>query len=148
MPDTVPDTSASTVDEAATATLHETMPMCAALGMRAERFTPANVVLALDWADTLCTSNSMLHGGAVMALADSAGGACAFLNLPEGAAGTSTIESKTNFLGAIRGGTVRASATPLHVGSTTIVVETEVRSPEGKLVAKVTQTQAVLRPRS
>jgi uncharacterized protein (TIGR00369 family) len=142
------ETAAATYDEAATATLHETMPLCATFGMRAERFTPPNVVLALDWAASLCTSNAMLHGGAVMALADSAGGACAFLNLPEGAAGTSTIESKTNFLGAIRGGTVRASATPLHVGSTTIVVETEVRSAEGKLVAKVTQTQTVLRPRS
>ena len=74
-------------------------------------------------------------------------GACAFLNLAEGTTGTSTIESKTNFLGAIRGGTVRASAVPLHVGFSTIVIETEVRSAENKLVAKVTQTQAVLRHR-
>jgi 1,4-dihydroxy-2-naphthoyl-CoA hydrolase len=78
-----------------------------------------------------------------MALADSAGGACAFLNLPEGA-GTSTIESKTNFLGAIKDGTVTASSRPLHVGGTTIVVETEIRRGDGKLVGKVTQTQAVL----
>lgn len=140
MPETQTDTEA-------TATLHQTMPMCASLGMRAERFLPDGVVLALDWAENLCTSNGVLHGGAVMALADSAGGACAFLNLPPGAAGTSTIESKTNFLGAIRGGTVRASSKPLHVGASTIVVETEVRSAEDKLVAKVTQTQTVLRPR-
>lgn len=143
-------------DIEATQTLHETMPLCATLGMRAEQFTADGVVLALDWADNLCTSNAMLHGGVVMALADSAGGACAFLNLPEGAAGTSTIESKTNFLGAIRGGTVRATATPLHVGGSTIVIETvvrvttaaEARPAEDKLVAKVTQTQTVLRPRS
>ena len=135
-------------DPTATATLHQTMPLCATLAMRAELFTPANVVLAMDWAEALCTSNGMMHGGMVMSLADSAGGACAFLNLPEGAAGTSTIESKTNFLGAIRGGTVRASSKPLHVGSSTIVIETEVRSAENKLVAKVTQTQTVLRPRS
>ena len=132
-------------DAEATTLLHQTMPLCATLGMRAERFTPEIVVLAMEWAENLCTSNSMLHGGAVMALADSAGGASAFLNLPAGAAGTSTIESKTNFLGAIRGGTVRATARPLHVGGTTIVVETEVRSAEDKLVAKVTQTQIVLR---
>jgi uncharacterized protein (TIGR00369 family) len=82
-----------------------------------------------------------------MTLADSAGAACAFANLPEGAEGTSTIESKTNFLGAVRSGMVRAVARPLHVGSTTIVVETEVRDGAGWLVAKTTQTQAVLRPR-
>ena len=82
-----------------------------------------------------------------MALADSAGAGVAVLNLPEGATGTSTIESKTNFLGAVREGVVEAVARPLHVGSTTIVVETELRCGE-RLVAKVTQTQAVLRPRS
>jgi 1,4-dihydroxy-2-naphthoyl-CoA hydrolase len=135
------------IDTAATARIHETMPLCATLGIAAERFEPDGVVLCLQWAESLCTSNAMLHGGAIMALADSAGGSCAFLNLPEGAAGTSTIESKSNFLGAVRGGTVRATARPLHVGSSTIVIETEVRSDEGKLVAKVTQTQTVLRPR-
>jgi uncharacterized protein (TIGR00369 family) len=83
-----------------------------------------------------------------MALADSAGGACAFTNLPEGATGTSTIESKTNFLGAVRGGVVHATAAPLHVGSTTIVVETEVRDDDGRLVMKTTQTQIVLKPRA
>ena len=83
-----------------------------------------------------------------MALADSAGGTCAFLNLPEGAAGTSTIESKTNFLGAVReGSTVVASSRPLHVGRTTMVIETEVRAGD-KLVAKVTQTQTVLQPKA
>ena len=82
-----------------------------------------------------------------MALADSAGGACAMLNLPAEATGTTTIESKTNFLGAVREGAVTATATPLHSGGTTIVVETTVRDGKGKLVAKVTQTQLVLRPR-
>jgi uncharacterized protein (TIGR00369 family) len=69
---------------------------------------------------------------------------CAFLNLPEGAS-TSTIESKTNFLGAVKDGEVTATARPLHVGGSTIVVETEVRRADGKLVGKVTQTQAVLK---
>ncbi|HEV2141424.1 MAG TPA: PaaI family thioesterase, partial [Candidatus Dormibacteraeota bacterium] len=88
------------------------------------------------------------HGGVLMALADSAGGACAFLNLPPDATGTSTIESKTNFLGAVRAGTVTATATPLHRGGTTIVVETTVRDASGKPIAKTTQTQLVLRPKA
>ncbi len=124
--------------------LHTTMPLCATLNIEAIELSPDAVVLRLEWADGLCTSNGLLHGGAVMALADSAGGASAFLNLPEGAVGTATIESKTNFLGGVKAGTVIATARPLHIGSTTIVVETEVTNNE-RLVAKVTQTQVVLR---
>lgn len=129
-----------------TALLHKSMPLCEVLGMRVASASPELVELALDWSPALCTTAGLLHGGAVMALADSAGGSCAFLNLPDGA-GTSTIESKTNFLGAIKEGTVTASARPLHVGGSTIVIETEIRRADGKLVAKVTQTQAVLKPR-
>jgi uncharacterized protein (TIGR00369 family) len=126
--------------------IRSAMPMCATLGVTAQTVTPELVSLALEWSSDLCTSNGLLHGGAIMALADSAGGTCAFLNLPAGAAGTSTIESKTNFLGAVReGSTVVASSRPLHVGRTTMVIETEVRSGD-KLVAKVTQTQSVLQP--
>jgi uncharacterized protein (TIGR00369 family) len=127
--------------------IHERMPLCKTLGIQAEKLAPEEVIFTLDWDAGLCTSNKMLHGGAVMALADSAGGAAAMANLPDGAIGTSTIESKSNFLGAIRDGKVSALARPLHVGSTTIVIETEVRNNE-KLVAKVTQTQTVLRPRT
>jgi 1,4-dihydroxy-2-naphthoyl-CoA hydrolase len=86
----------------------------------------------------------MLHGGALMGLADSAGGFLAFLNLPADAKGTATIESKTNFLGPIRGGYVNAVTRALHKGKRTIVVDTELYDDEGKLVARVTQTQAVL----
>jgi 1,4-dihydroxy-2-naphthoyl-CoA hydrolase len=103
-------------------------------------------VLSLDWAEGLCTTAGLLHGGAIMALADSAGAACAYANLPEGAHSTSTIESKTNFLGGVKGGTVLAVSTPLHVGRSTIVIETELRN-DGRLVGKTTQTQTVLRPR-
>jgi uncharacterized protein (TIGR00369 family) len=124
------------------------MPFCATLGVRAEKYTAVEVGLSLDWTPALCTTNGILHGGVIMALADSAGGACALLNLPNDAAGTSTIESKTNFLGSVRSGTVTAIAKPLHVGGTTIVVETSVRDSSGRLVAKVTQSQIVLRPRS
>lgn len=131
-----------------TAYLHDRMPFCAILGMKAEKMSPEEVILTLDWTPALCTSAGILHGGAIMALADSAGGAAAFANLPDGASGTSTIESKTNFLGAVREGTVTATARPLHVGGSTIVIETEVRNTDGKLVGKVTQTQTVLRPRA
>ena len=124
------------------------MPLASTLGMRSDEYTPERVVLSLEWAPSLCTAGGILHGGVIMALADSAGGACAFLNLPEEAVGTSTIESKTNFLGAVRHGRVTATATPLHRGGTTIVVETAVRDEAGKLVAKVIQTQIVLRPRA
>jgi len=132
-------------DDAATALIREAMPLCASLGINAEKYSPDQVVLSLARAPQLCTAGGILHGGALMALADSAGGACAMLNLPLDATGTATIESKTNFLGAVRAGVVKATSTPLHRGGTTIVVETEVRDDGGRLVAKTTQTQVVLR---
>jgi uncharacterized protein (TIGR00369 family) len=78
-----------------------------------------------------------------MTLADSLGGVCAFLNLPEGAK-TSTIESKTNFFRSLRSGTLHGESRPLHVGRTTIVVVTDLVDDDGKRVAHVVQTQAVL----
>ena len=123
------------------------MPLATTLGIRTDEYGAERVVLSLDWAPALCTANGLLHGGVIMALADSAGGACALLNLPADASGTTTIESKTNFLGAVRRGSVTATSTPLHRGGTTIVVETLVRDGAGKIVAKTTQTQLVLRPR-
>jgi len=123
------------------------MPLTATLGIRTDEYTAAQVVLSMDWSPSLCTANGILHGGVIMALADSAGGACAFLNLPPDASGTATIESHTNFVGAVRSGTVTATSTALHRGSTTILVDTHVRDSAGKLVAKVTQTQLVLRGR-
>ncbi|TMB46985.1 MAG: PaaI family thioesterase [Chloroflexi bacterium] len=132
------------IEKDATAAVRHAMPLCETLGIRADEYSGDGVVLSLDWSESLCTSNGVLHGGAIMALADSAGGACALLNLPAEASGTATIESKTNFLGAVRGGTVTASSTPLHRGRATIVIETSVRDATGKLVAKVTQTQMIL----
>jgi uncharacterized protein (TIGR00369 family) len=127
-----------------TSFLHSAMPLCATLQIELASATSEEVRLTMPWAPERCTTAGLLHGGAVMALADSAGAVAAFLNLPEGAT-TATIESKTNFLGAVRDGSVEAVSRPLHTGSTTIVVETEVRRGDGKLVAKATQTQAVLR---
>ena len=83
-----------------------------------------------------------------MALADGCGGVCAFLNLPEGAIGTATIESKTNFLRGVREGGVTASTRPLHAGRMTIVIETEIVRADGAMAAKVTQTQAFQYPRA
>ena len=131
-------------DTAATEFIHAQMPLCATLGITADAAGPDEVVLSLDWAPTLCTGNDILHGGMVMTLADSAGGVCAFLNLPEGARGTATIEAKTNFLAATRSGAVKAHCRPLHIGKRVIVLETEVRGDDGKLAAKVLQTQAIL----
>ena len=93
----------------------------------------------------LCTLGHVLHGGAVMALADSVGAAATVINLPEEAKGTTTIESKTNFIGpAKEGATVIATATPVHRGRRTQVWQTRLETEEGKLVAVVTQTQMVL----
>lgn len=97
----------------------------------------------MEWAPALCTTGDVLHGGALMALADSIGAYCAVLNLPPGA-GTATIESKTNFFRAVREGFVEAVSTPLHIGRSTIVVQTDLHDDKGRRVARVTQTQAVL----
>jgi len=121
-----------------------TMPLCDLLDVTATEFAAERVVLGLPWRPELCTSGGLLHGGAVMAVADSAGAACAFLNLPDGASGTSTIESKTNFVGVITEGVLTATSTPLHAGRSTVVVETELRDGSGRLIAKTTQTQAVI----
>lgn len=118
------------------------MPLCAHLGVRTDRLDPEEVVLALDWRPELCTIGGGLHGGTLMMLADSAGAVCAYLNLGADATGTTTIESKTNFFRRVDDGTVVAVSRPLHVGRSTIVVETELRHGD-RLVAKTTQTQAV-----
>jgi len=122
--------------------VNEQMPLGATLGIRTSG-TPDEVEATLDWAPELCTAAGVLHGGALMALADSAGGVCAFLNLPAGAH-TATIESKTNFFAAVRSGVIEARSRPLHRGSRTIVIETDVYDEAGKHVARVMQTQAVL----
>ena len=124
--------------------LHELMPLAATLGFAVERWDPEEVQVRVGWRAEICTAGGLLHGGVIMALADSAGAACAFLNLPAGA-GTTTVESKTNFLRAVREGSALASARPLHAGRSVIVVETEVRDAGGRLAAKVTQSQMVLR---
>jgi 1,4-dihydroxy-2-naphthoyl-CoA hydrolase len=126
--------------------LRDVMPLAGTLGIRTIVATPGEVRARLDWSEKLCTSGGVLHGGALMALADTTGGACAFHNLPEGASGTTTIESKTNFLRAVRERYAEAVSKPLHVGRTIIVIDTEVFDAGGRLVSRTTQSQAVLRP--
>jgi uncharacterized protein (TIGR00369 family) len=93
----------------------------------------------------LCTVSHSIHGGVVMAFADSVGAAATVINLPEDAKGTTTIESKTNFIGGAKEGTtVVATATPIHRGRRTQVWQTRLETEEGKLIALVTQTQMVL----
>lgn len=119
------------------------MPFSVGLGVRLAAAAPGEVRGELDWAPERCTAGGVLHGGALMGLADGIGAVCAFLNLPEGAA-TSTIESKTNFFRGVREGTVTATSRPVHVGRTTIAVQTESRDDDDRLVALTLQTQAVL----
>jgi uncharacterized protein (TIGR00369 family) len=127
--------------------LQESMPFAKLIGARLVTAAPEEVRGQLDWAPDRCTTASILHGGALMAFADTLGAICAFLNVRPGE-GTSTIESKTNFFRAVRSGTVEAVSRPLHVGRTTIVVQTDLLDDQGRRVAQVTQTQAVLAPRA
>jgi uncharacterized protein (TIGR00369 family) len=119
------------------------VPFADTLDIRVAEVAAEHVAATMAWAEHLCTTGGILHGGALMAFADTVGALCAFANLPKGA-GTSTIESKTNFFRAVRDGIVTATCNPLHVGRSTIVVQTDLRDDRGKRVAQVTQTQAVL----
>jgi 1,4-dihydroxy-2-naphthoyl-CoA hydrolase len=119
------------------------MPLAVLLGIELQSAEPGGIEGTLSWAPERTTAAGVLHGGALMTFADSLGAVCAFLNLPEGA-GTSTIESKTNFFRAVREGIVTGRARPVHVGRRTIGVQTEVRDADGKLVTLTFQTQAVL----
>jgi uncharacterized protein (TIGR00369 family) len=127
----------------ATEMLRAAMPFAAELGVEVVAASPEEVTAQITWAERLCTAGGVLHGGALMSLADAAGAYCAYLNLPGGAT-TATIESKTNFFAAVRSGSVRAVSRPLHRGRTTIVVETDLFDDENRRVARVTQTQAIL----
>jgi uncharacterized protein (TIGR00369 family) len=119
------------------------MPFAAGLGIVLDAAAPGEVRGRMAWAPERCTSGGILHGGALMALADSLGGICAFLNLPPGAL-TATTSSATVFTRAVRSGEVTAVTRPLHVGRTVIVVQTDLTDDAGRRVAQVTQTQAVL----
>lgn len=122
------------------------MPFANLMGIEVTERARDRVVGRLTVREDLCTAGGILHGGAYMAFADSLGAIGGFLNLPAGAR-TTTLESKTNFLGSARvGSTVVGEATPLHVGRRSSVWQTRITSEEGKLLALVTQTQMTVEP--
>jgi len=121
------------------------LPFAALMGVSFVEAGPDRVVATMLVRPDLCTLGEAIHGGAVMALADTVGAAATFVNLPADAKGTTTLESKTNFIAAAKAGTtVRATATPVHRGKRTQVWQTRIETEEGRLVALVTQTQMVL----
>jgi 1,4-dihydroxy-2-naphthoyl-CoA hydrolase len=124
---------------------HQAMPLTGLLGVEGLQTDASEVRARLDWREELCTASGVMHGGALMALADSAGGLCAYLNLPEGATATATIQSSTTFLRPVREGHVEAISRPLNVGRSVIVVETELVDAGGRAVARMIQSQAVMR---
>ena len=120
------------------------LPFAELLGIEFVSASPDKIVAEMIVREDLCTRPEVLHGGAVMAFADTLGATGTILNLPEGA-GTTTIESKTNFVAPAPAGTrVIGEATPVHRGRRTMIWQTRILTPEGRLVALVTQTQLVL----
>jgi uncharacterized protein (TIGR00369 family) len=120
------------------------VPFAGILGIEVSKAEAKEVNGRMAWAPERCTAAGVLHGGALMAFADTLGGVCAFLNLPGGASSTATVESKTNFFRAVRDGHVDGITRPLHVGRTFIVVQTDVYDGDRRHIAQVTQTQAIL----
>ena len=123
----------------------DAMPLAKLLGIELVEFSPAKIIGEMTVREDLCTAGSSVHGGALMAFADSLGAIGGFLNLPEGASSTTTIESKTNFLGrAAAGAKLTGTTTPVSIGKRLSVWQTEISSEDGRSVALVTQTQLVL----
>ncbi|MBN8938536.1 MAG: PaaI family thioesterase [Rhizobiales bacterium] len=121
------------------------LPFATLLGIDYVEAGPDRIVARLLVREDLCTVGSAIHGGAIMAFADTLGAAATIVNLPEGAKGTTTLESKTNFVAAAKAGsTVTGTATPVHRGNRTQVWQTRIEREDGKLVALVTQTQLIL----
>jgi 1,4-dihydroxy-2-naphthoyl-CoA hydrolase len=121
------------------------MPFAELTGVTFVAADKDRVVARMRVRPDLCTLYHTIHGGAIMALADSVGAAATVINLPEDAKGTTTLESKTNFIGGAKEGTtVIATATPIHRGRRTQVWQTRLETEDGKLIAMVTQTQMVL----
>ena len=125
--------------------LANTMPFSRMMGVEISSAEKDRIVGTLLVRPDLCTSGKIMHGGAIMAFADALGAIGAYLNLPEGANGTTTIESKTNFLGAApEGDTVTGETTPVQIGKRISVWQTRITRGDGRLVALVTQSQMVL----
>ena len=130
--------------EPLTAIKQAMLPFAELLGIDFVSAAKDRIVAEMTVREDLCTRPAVLHGGAIMAFADTLGATGTILNLPEGS-GTTTIESKTNFVAPAPVGTrVIGEATPIHRGRRTMIWQTRISTPEGRLVALVTQTQLVL----
>jgi 1,4-dihydroxy-2-naphthoyl-CoA hydrolase len=129
--------------QAASRDLLALMPYAVALGVVLESASAQQAIGHLPWAPHRCTAGGIMHGGALIALADTIGAVCAYLGLPAGAS-TATTSSTTHLFRAVRDGRVTATARPLHHGRTLIVIQTDLLDAAGRPVAQVTQTQAVL----
>jgi uncharacterized protein (TIGR00369 family) len=120
------------------------LPFAELLGIQFVRAAPERIVAEMTVREDLCTIPAVLHGGAIMAFADTLGAMATIINLPQGA-GTTTVESKTNFVAPAPAGTrVIGETTPIHRGRRTMIWQTRISTSEGRLVALVTQTQLVL----
>ena len=126
------------------AALADAMPFTRHVGIELLEAGPDEVRARLAWAPERCTAGGVMHGAALFALADTAGALVAFLNLPDGAAGTTTISSSVHFMRGLTTGHATAVTTALHRGRTTIVAQTDLLDHDGRLLGRVTQTQAVL----
>lgn len=127
--------------------LLELMPFSVQAGVRLLAAAKDEVVGTVQWTPERCTAGGVMHGGAIMTLADSCASVCAYLNLPEGAESTATIESSTRFTRALRSGTLTATARPVRITRTIAFLETEMRDHDGRLVASVSQIQSYGYPR-
>lgn len=119
------------------------MPYATALGIELHEATPSQVRGSLAWSAERCTAGGILHGGAIMSLADTIGAICAFLNLPDGAS-TATIDSTTRLYRPVRAGSLHATARPAHVGRTLITVTTDLTDERARLIAQTSQAQAII----
>ena len=124
--------------------LHDTMPLARLLDLHVIEGRRDHVALRSEWREDHRGAGPGLHGGFLLALADTAGGSCSFLNLPQSASATVTIESNMNFFRPVTSGAVIAVSRPLHLGRSTIVIESDVFDESGAHVARALQTQAVL----
>jgi len=124
--------------------IHTFMPLAKKLGLEVLEGSPEKAVTRALWDADHCTAGGILHGGYYMAIADTTGAACAGMSLPQGAMMT-TIESKTNFFRGVASGVIIATAIPVHIGRTTIVVQTDITNDKGKLVSRTIQTQAIIK---
>lgn len=122
---------------------HSMMPFTQHLGLDFFEASAERVVARAAWTAERCTANRQLHGGYLMAAADSVGATCAWFNLSQGA-NTATIESKTNFFRGVKEGHIEMAATPINIGRTTIVIQTDITNGQRELISRTIQTQAVI----